>query len=251
MTVFYYTSTGNSLSVAKSIGGNLISIPQVYHKSRARYKDNAIGVVFPVYNLSVPKMVQDFLDKVEFESDYIFAVGTYGNMAGPCMYNLQKRALNKGWSFDYTAQILMVDNFLPMFEMSAEESKLTQKKTEEKIEQLVCDIESRRHQQTTAGLPMRALAAVLGLGGKPDKNAQKYIINGSCNRCGTCAKVCPAKNISVSDKVHFAAHCHGCLACAHLCPQNAIHLKNEKSDKRWINPQVSLTELIKANNLTD
>ena len=245
MTVFYYTSTGNSLSVAKSIGGNLISIPQVYHKLQTRYKDNAIGVVFPVYNLSVPEMVQDFLDRAEFESDYIFAVGTYGNMAGPCMYNLQKRALNKGWGFDYTSQILMVDNFLPMFEMSAEEAKLPQKNTEAKIEQLVCDIESRRHQQTPAGLPMRALAAVLSLGGKP--NNKKYTVNDSCNSCGTCAKVCPAKNISVSDKVHFSDHCHGCLACAHLCPQNAIHLKNEKSGKRWINPNVSLNEIIKAN----
>jgi len=29
MTIFYFTGTGNSLAIAKSIGGSLISIPQV------------------------------------------------------------------------------------------------------------------------------------------------------------------------------------------------------------------------------
>ena len=29
MTIFYFTATGNSLAVAKRIGDNLISIPQV------------------------------------------------------------------------------------------------------------------------------------------------------------------------------------------------------------------------------
>jgi len=32
--------------------------------------------------------------------------------------------------------------------------------------------------------------------------------------------------------------------------QNAIHLKNERSAKRWINPEVSLNEIIEANNRT-
>jgi len=34
MTVFYFTSTGNSLTVAKAIGGELISIPQVINSPK-------------------------------------------------------------------------------------------------------------------------------------------------------------------------------------------------------------------------
>jgi ferredoxin len=79
-------------------------------------------------------------------------------------------------------------------------------------------------------------------------NVQKYIVNDECNSCGVCAKVCPSKNIALGEKVCFDEHCEGCLACVHLCPQNALHLKNEKSDKRWRNPSVSLNEIIEANN---
>jgi MinD superfamily P-loop ATPase containing an inserted ferredoxin domain len=95
---------------------------------------------------------------------------------------------------------------------------------------------------------MRALASILKATTKTDNNAQGYIVNEKCNKCGTCAKVCPAKNIAVTDKVSFSDHCEACLACAHLCPQNAIHLKNEKSDKRWRNPEVSISEIITANS---
>ncbi|MCL2757384.1 MAG: 4Fe-4S binding protein, partial [Coriobacteriia bacterium] len=82
-----------------------------------------------------------------------------------------------------------------------------------------------------------------------DKDAQSYIVNSKCIRCGICAKVCPARNIIVKDKVFFSTHCEGCLACVHHCPRNALHLNNEKSDKRWINPEVTLAEIIKANNV--
>jgi MinD superfamily P-loop ATPase len=65
-----------------------------------------------------------------------------------------------------------------------------------------------------------------------DKNAQSYMVNDRCVKCGVCAKVCPAKNIAVTDKVRFSDHCEACLACVHLCAQNAIHLKNERIGKR-------------------
>ncbi|MDR1530625.1 MAG: 4Fe-4S ferredoxin, partial [Clostridiales bacterium] len=79
MTIFYFTSTGNSLSVAKRIGGNLISIPQIIDDAETHYKDDVIGVLFPIYSLAAPRMVRRFLEKVKLEADYTFAVGTYGN----------------------------------------------------------------------------------------------------------------------------------------------------------------------------
>lgn len=248
MTIFYFTSTGNSLAVAKRIGGNLVSIPQEIDSLNQSYKDDIIGVVFPVYNLAAPRIVRNFLDNIKLEADYIFAIGTYGNMAGPCMYNLQKRAIKNGYRFDYVNQILMVDNFLPVFEMDAEITKIPEKNTEETIEAVISDIQNRRNKQATTSLPWRGLASVLNAVTSTDKNAQKYIVNDQCTKCGICAKVCPVKNITIADKVDFSDHCEGCLACAHLCPQNAIHLKSEKSDIRFIHPDVSLKEIVNANN---
>lgn len=60
MTIFYFTSTGNSLAAAKRIlssesGGTLISIPQVIDSPSLEYSDDVIGIVFPIYGLASPK----------------------------------------------------------------------------------------------------------------------------------------------------------------------------------------------------
>jgi hypothetical protein len=94
MTIFYCTSTGNSLAVAKRIGGNLISIPQIIDALETHYNDDAIGVVFPVYSNAPPRMVRLFLDKVRLEADYLFAIGTYGNLPGACK---AEEAESSGW----------------------------------------------------------------------------------------------------------------------------------------------------------
>ena len=49
MTIFYYTATGNSLAVVKHIGGTPISIPQIVDADDLHYKDDAIGIVFPLH----------------------------------------------------------------------------------------------------------------------------------------------------------------------------------------------------------
>ena len=249
MTVFYFTGTGNSLAVAKHIGGTLIPIPQVVNSPNLSYTDDAIGVVFPIYSLTTPKMVRQFLDKAHFEADYIFAIGTYGNMPGAAMLNLQKQAQKNGYRFHYANHLLMLDNFLPVFEVEAQVRKLPNKKVEEMTAKIVEDINKRKQMKATASLVSRAVTAMVSpMINSAGKKAQGFIINSNCNKCGICAKVCPAKNITVTDKVNFESQCEWCMGCLHHCPQNALHLKNEKSSKRWRNPEVSLNEIITANN---
>ena len=249
MTIFYFTATGNSLAVAKKIGGELVSIAQVVDSDNHCYKDDAIGIVFPIYALGMPKIVKRFLDAAKFETDYLFAIGTYGNMAGAAMHSLQKQALKNGYSFSYTNQILMLDNFLNMFEMEEQLAKLPNKKVDEHMEKIVKDIKERKKFHVPASIGSRTLSSVLGTV-MPLKGdyAKKYIVDDNCNICGTCAKVCPTKNIDVTDKVRFHKQCEACMACLHLCPKTALHTKSEKSDKRWRHPDVSLGEIIEANN---
>jgi len=251
LVVFYFTATGNSLAVAKRIGGNLISIPQVIDSQNLQYKDDVIGLVFPVYSLGLPQMVHQFLNKVKFEADYAFAIGTYGNIPGAAMLNVQKLAKERGFRFDYIAQLHMLDNFLPVFEIGDQITKLPERKIEEKTAEIVEDIHNRKHTQAVASFGWRALTSTLRLFDNmvyTGKQGQGYIIDDKCTKCGVCAKVCPTANITVTDKVQFSDQCIACEACVHQCLQNAIHLKNEKSAKRWRNPEVSLKEIIDANN---
>jgi ferredoxin len=77
--------------------------------------------------------------------------------------------------------------------------------------------------------------------------AKGFIVNEKCNHCGMCAKVCPVGNITVTDKPVFSDKCEVCLGCVHNCPNGALHLKNEKSELRFRNPDVTLKEIIEAN----
>jgi flavodoxin len=80
--LFYFTGTGNSLYVAKRIEASPISIPQAIHDADKHYRDDAIGVVCPVYGHEMPQMVKDFLKNASFETDYFYLVLTYGHVHG-------------------------------------------------------------------------------------------------------------------------------------------------------------------------
>jgi Pyruvate/2-oxoacid:ferredoxin oxidoreductase delta subunit len=254
MTIFYFTSTGNCLAVAKKIGqdfpkSKLFSIPQVINLGDIAFKDDIIGLIFPIYGFGLPKMVRQFMEKAKWEADYSFAIGTYGNLPGAAMRNVQRLAAKQGNRFDYAESLLMVDNYLPGFEMDSQIAKLPEKQVDENLTRIITDIAARKKQTATAGILMRVATAAIG-GGKfiNAKQAQKFIVNENCIRCGICAKVCPAGNIDVTDTVAFADKCEGCLGCVHLCPKNAIHMRNEKSAARWRHPDVALNEIVEANN---
>jgi MinD superfamily P-loop ATPase len=85
--------------------------------------------------------------------------------------------------------------------------------------------------------------------GKPNpKYDNSFSVDENCIKCGTCAKVCPMANITVTDHVEYHHNCCTCQACIHACPTHAIHFKSERNTERWRNPEVSLKEIIQAND---
>lgn len=250
MTIFYFTSTGNCLYVAKRIGGDLCSVPQMMKTNTYEFKDDAIGLVFPTYGFGMPRIVRRFLEKASWEANYTFAIATYGNLTGAVLPNLERFAAERGKKFDYMNTLLMVDNYLPNYKIEDQLAKLPEKRIEEQLAQIVGDINNRKTNKPTATFSQKLSTALIQAGANAfmnGKNAQNYIVNERCTKCGICSKVCPTANIEVKDQVIFQEHCEACLGCVHLCPQNAIHLKNEKSTTRFRNEHVSLKEIIDAN----
>ena len=96
INVYYFSGTGNSLVVARDIAektnGKLISIPSVMNKDRIKTDANVIGVVFPVHGIfRIPSIVERFVGKLDdVSSKYIFAVTTYGSMAGGAVKSFRK-----------------------------------------------------------------------------------------------------------------------------------------------------------------
>lgn len=251
MTVCYFTASGNCLYVAKRIGGTLLSIPQLMKQDSIEIADDAVGIVCPVYAVEMPMMVKEFLQKAKIKTEYFFFVYTFGMGYAEAFAHVELTCRDKSLKLSYINAIQMVDNYLPGFEMQNQIDTLPKKNVEGQLKKLLADIESR------ADTPVKINAAVKAQMAMYQKmlakrilrkdTAQEYIVTDDCVRCGICAKVCPANNITVSDKVRFADRCEVCYACLHNCPQNAIHMKNEKSAVRFRNEHISLKEIIEAN----
>ena len=94
MTIFYFTATGNSLAVAKRVGGELISIPKALKDGESGYEDDdeddAIGFVFPDFDGSLPRIMTKFMKSKKFKADYFFAIATYGFFPGNTIRDFTK-----------------------------------------------------------------------------------------------------------------------------------------------------------------
>ena len=263
MTIFYFTGTGNSLAVAKRIGGpvtsdgsyspmhpgTLISIPQVINSADRHYKDDVIGVVFPVYFATAPDMVLDFLARAKFECDYSFIISTSGGTKGASLLIAKRVLKQSGHQFDYMDDVVTVDNSMSMASIEAQIARKADSKFAPKLEEIANNIaERKQNTEKKAGAALSMFSFVVSKLPNYENVPKKFYIDDKCNGCKTCTRVCPAGNIQVSDQVKFGKDCTGCFACLHLCPKNAIHRKCERSAARWRHPDVSLNEIIAANN---
>jgi len=251
MKVFYFTATGNSLYVGKKIGGELYSIPQMLKNNKNEFEDDCIGFVFPCYAFGLPRIVVEFINKSNFKAKYFFAVVTYGNKAGGVLNQIETLGRKNGIVFNYTSTLIMVDNYLPGFDMDKQIKNLPSKKIEENLNKIIADINSRNNRLIKNGFGDILLSKILYnlFKWQMFDNATKlFSVDDKCITCKICEKVCPVNNINIDKKPVYLNHCESCLACIQNCPQKAIHIKFEKNDTRFVNPNVKLAEIIEANN---
>ncbi len=263
MKILYFTATGNNLHVAKSIGGELLSIPKMIEEKKFEFKDDKIGIIFPIYSNQVIPYIKEFIEKSKFECDYLFGIMTYGAYDAASVNHLKEIGEKSGNKFDYINTLKMVDNWLPGFDMDKQVKSQDKKKIPENLEKIKLDIESSKKwmkpvsklgkfltnyqvKQTSNPNAKESLHSLAGKSG-----IKKFVtVEEHCTKCGTCAKVCPVNNITVDKEkgVSFGNYCVLCFACTHNCPFNAIRLKGEKSKARFRNSNVTLQEIIKSNN---
>ncbi len=257
MTILYFTATGNSLYVAKSLGGERLSIPQMIKEGTYEFTDDQIGIVFPLYEWSVCAYVAEFLKKATFHTDYLFAIATYGIFAGGVASHLVELGKIGGYEFSYIQKVKMVDNYLPTFSMKKESENEHKKKIEAQIATIKEEIENRKsfvisesciRKRMTQWMVNRTQKKTTQV---QDKGIKKTVsIANTCTHCGVCTKVCAVQNIHLdakSGEITFGQRCFSCYACIQNCPSNAIHIKSERDSSRFRNKHVSLQEIIASN----
>lgn len=251
--IFYFTATGNSLYAAEYLENELVSIPQVLKNNDPLvFEEDRIGIVCPVYGHEVPAMVKEFMERAEFETDYFYMVLTYGNRHGGAAELAEQLCEKCGIHPAYINVLLMVDNWLPSFDMD-EQVKLD-KKVEEHLQIIKEDIDSRRHMIAEVTDTDRAAHQQFLAGqAKMPADAWQHLIKigEGCIGCGICVKVCPSGSLRLENgkAVYIPGNCQTCLACVHSCPQKAAGLTIPEKNPvaRYRNEHIDLNEIIRSN----
>ena len=187
--LFYFTGTGNSLYVARQIEEKPISIPQVLHQENLNFKDEKIGIVYPVYAGEAPKIILEFLEKATFETDYFYLILTYGKDVTDAPECIARLLEEKGRHVNYIHSILMVDNYLPSFDMN--EQRAMDKNVEQQIQQALQDIQNKKEEipeATQAGRDFHASAKEIFAKNPELINGEQITVTDQCVGCGIVQK---------------------------------------------------------------
>lgn len=248
--LFYFTATGNCLSIAKRIEEKPISIAQELKKEELSYEDESIGIIAPIYGGELPHIVRRFLSKAHFKTDYMYMILTYGmNDSVACewaYYYAKSQRVN----IDYIHTLQMVDNYIPAFDMN--EQKAMNKHIDEQFTTIIKEINERKHDIPVPSQQARELYEMASR--RPDQvnnGSQITIDTNKCIGCSMCTLVCPIGNFYLEDKKAHrkSTTCEFCLACAHHCPRKAIFtaISDKNPDARYINENIKISEIIEAN----
>lgn len=197
-------------------------------------------------------MVKDFLKKAKFKTDYFYMILTYGNRHGGAAELAKNFCEECGIRVNYINVIVMVDNWLPSFDMN--EQKKIDKHVDENLKKILADLST--HKNTISEVTEMDRAAhrqFLERMSRMPEGAWQHLVlvTEKCTGCGICEKVCPSGSIRVENgrAVHIPGNCQTCLACVHACPQKAIGLAIQEvnPDARYRNEHISLQDIMEAN----
>ena len=262
--VLYFTGTGNCLYVARQLGGKdaeLLSIPQLMKQQRFDIEADEIGIVYPIYGHMPPNMVRQFIQKIRLKADYLFAVLTYGNRKCNAVEIWDDISRQAGKQFDYIGTIIMVDNWLPSFDMN--EQILIDKHVPENLQKITADLAARKrwHEPVTEEERQQHQGFLKRTGIDPStgfvlKSERCFTVTDACIGCGACVSVCPRGNYELTSQgVKMHGDCEYCFACIQNCPQKAIQFAKDEMSRgeknpnaRYRNEHVSLMDIKRANN---
>ena len=259
--IFYFSATGNSLDFAKKLtkelnAENLTAISELIGNDNIQCNSERIGIICPVYAWGLPRIVNDFLEKLKVQGNpYIFAivscVGIPGKTLKVVESILHKKGLNLGAGFIIKAPCssLAKKNSLDNIIIRLDRKKKHLKTGEDRLTEIVSKIKSlSTHKPETSSWPANYFGSIFHEYGVDffKKASQDFEVSDKCTACGTCVRVCPRANIMLqSKKPIFSDNCEFCHACIQWCPEFAItHPNFEPDKKQYRNTNVKLNELI-------
>ena len=255
-TLYYFSATANNLAVARDLAKELhepveiVPITKLINEKLIENDSDNIGIIFPVYLRDIPKIVEEFANRLVVKKDtYIFAVCTYHKDPYNALFNLESVleqhnvSLSSGFCVNMPGTSVLVLDFTS----TDEENQVRFAEEKEKIKEIATAVKDRR-------------TCIEGTYNKDEKyesrnylrNVYKVVdqfwVESNCNLCGICTKVCPRGTVKIIDeKVVWDGICENCQACLHWCPMKAIQNgSNSAKCRRYHHPDIEVSEIIES-----
>ena len=256
--IFYFSGTGNSLSVATSIAERIgdceiVDIAKVNGdantvRSMMANATERLGFVFPLYFWGLPSIAYSFLRNITVVgSPYIFSVLTAGgDSASVGNRQIAKSLARKGHRLAAGFRVTMPDNYYVFYDADAQEkASAALESAKGVIERIAAHaasktpakIEGPAHwYESLLGRPVNALFrhTVHGAG-------KHFRASGECTGCGKCVRACSIGNINMSEKRPvWGPACEQCNGCINACPVKAISYRTDRKVlSQYLHPEYS------------
>ena len=240
--ILYFSSTGNSLQIAKSVqtkfGGEIKFIPK-YAGDGSEYEK--IFIITPIYSFGLPTPVFELLPRLNKQSE-IFVIQNYGGMIGRADVLFYKYAIKNQLNIKSINTIKMPENYTLIFTVPKFYLNRILKTAGKRIDALLTKLQNgeynipkvRKTKETTY-LKNKSNWHIIG---------ERFNVNENCIKCKKCVNICPVNNIKLENgKITFGNNCIACLACYHRCPKLAIQYLNKRKKYRYTNPNVEENEI--------
>ena len=149
-TIYYFTSTGNSLEIARQIAAKLgdtqlVSMATQPPKNQVGGPNQVIGFVFPVYFLGMPRIVKRFVqDLTIVPGTYCFAIVNYGARKQDTLGMLDDLLKKKGARLSYAEGVSMPGNYIIRYDSKfPEEAAEMRQNAQIKVEETALAISNR------------------------------------------------------------------------------------------------------------
>ena len=231
--VLYFTGTGNSRYLARCIAEGL-EMPLYDLNVCIKAGDTApvqtgrdVVLVTPTYAWRIPRVVSEWLGKTALTGAeriwFVMDCGSeIGNAAG---YNRQLAA-QKQLQYMGTAQIIMPENYIAMFNApQKEQARSIVEQAEPALQRVLAQLKAGQefppprenlYDRFMSGPVNPAFYALFVKDGP-------FRVSERCTGCGQCAKRCPLNNITLPNgRPVWGGSCTHCMACICYCPAEAI-----------------------------
>jgi ferredoxin/flavodoxin len=250
--IYYFSATGNSLAVALELAQKLdapppISIPGsliLDDPYAAAREASQVGFVFPVHRATLPEMVRGFIKQMPKRPDcYYFAISTYTIFGCNEFWDIDELLGADGSFLNYAAGVKTMGSVGLIDPDSRTMARRLASMTEQvgEIAEAVGNYQENCFTRSSKllGNLVKTYTDVL-------RRAIVFRVDRRCTKCGICAQVCPAQNITISEEDGAAPtrsdRCEACYACIHWCPANAI-AANSRLHSHYHHPHIKPEQL--------